>query len=70
MRVEKLQQQIESHICVVVVPNNPENPTEQLSKALTELQLSENELKKVKWFKSTWTTQNTLENKEKHLHLT
>jgi len=43
----KLQLRIDTHICVVLVPENHQNPTKQLTKTLTKIKLSEGELKKV-----------------------
>jgi len=37
LKVVEIQQNIHSHICVVVVPKNPQNPTEKLTKALIYL---------------------------------
>jgi len=52
----------------VVVLNNPQNPIEQLTKVLIELQLSENEWKKVQI--DLENIKHTLENKEKQLQST
>lgn len=47
IQVVELQEKMNYHVCVVEIPKYPQNPTEHLTKALTELQLSKGELKRV-----------------------
>lgn len=47
MKVLELQKKIYSHIYVVVFPQNPQNPTDNLTKALIDLRLLERKLKNI-----------------------
>ena len=38
---------IDSHICMVIVPNDPHNPTKQITKMLNKIQLSQRDINKV-----------------------
>lgn len=43
-----LQQKIDSHICMIVVATDSNDPTEKLTRVRIELHISENELEKKK----------------------
>ncbi len=47
MKVIEIQKRINSYIFYVIFPYNAQNPTEQLTKDLTDLQLIESKLKKI-----------------------
>jgi len=40
-----LQQKIDSHVCTIVIPTNWEDPTNKLTRIMTEMNISENEMK-------------------------
>ena len=42
-----LQQKIDSHVCIILVQADSEDPTNKLTKVMIELQIFENETKKV-----------------------
>ena len=46
MKVTDIKNRIASHVCMILVPENPQNPTDRLTQELTKLQLSEGELMK------------------------